>query len=246
MDGITGSLSLDNRVDLARGGTYEMLALAFAYPSEERHEILAELCDQAIEASVDESLGISSEFLRFAEEVEAASAVELTEIYTTLFSRSVVVPACETAYVLGQVSKSRELADIAGFYRAFGLKVAVEQASQTDFIGSELQFMSVLISRKLAASLQGLAEQEQICTDAERKFVGDHLGRWVRSFAEQTSERSGPGFYSSAANLTAAFVQSEIRRLRVSPDIVENYVPDLLEDEDTTCGGSEALGHASQ
>lgn len=225
-------------MDLARGGTYEMLALAFAYPSEERHKILAQLCDQAIEASVDESLGISSEFLMFTEEVEAANVVELTELYTTLFSRSVVVPACETAYVLGQASKSRELADIAGFYRAFGLKVAVEQASQTDFIGSELQFMSVVISRKLAASLQGLAEQEQICADAERKFVGDHLGRWVWSFANQTAERSGLGFYRSAANLTAAFIRGETRRLRVSPDLIENYVPDLLEDEDAACGGS--------
>ena len=78
------------------------------------------------------------------------------------------------------------LADLAAFYRAFGLEVANGAAERPDHIGMELEFMSVLAAKEAYAYEHQLDDDQcALCRDAQKKFLREHLGRWSPGFARR-------------------------------------------------------------
>src|SRR3990172_7219059 len=81
--------------------------------------------------------------------------------------------------------QSQELADLAGFYRAFGLRVGRSQSQggtvreRPDHIAVELEFMYLLALKEAYAAENGMPEQAEICRETQRKFLSDHLGIWI-------------------------------------------------------------------
>ena len=109
-------------------------------------------------------------------------------------------------------SRNVELADIAGFYHAFGVELN-EQAERADCISAELEFMQ-LVSAKQAIALEALrhanaeaAEQVEICRDAARAFLKDHLTRWLGKFVLVLEAAGAAAVYITAAKLARDFVQ---------------------------------------
>lgn len=109
--------------------------------------------------------------------------------------------------------QSQELADIAGFYRAFGFAVGGAVRERPDHVAAELEFMHVLALKEAYAAENGVAEHVEICVDAQRKFLQDHLARWVGPLAEALERSAGTGPYVALARLAADFVQADARRL---------------------------------
>lgn len=104
---------------------------------------------------------------------------------------------------------SQELADIAGFYRAFGFNVGGTVRERPDHIAAELEFMYVLALKEAYAAETGVAEHVEICVDAQRKFLQEHLGRWIGPLAESLARSAEQGSYVAAARFAAAFVKAD-------------------------------------
>jgi len=97
------------------------------------------------------------------------------------------IPLYETEYGrMRGMSKGPELADLNGFYRAFGLDAADgDERELADHLGVELEFYAVLLARQALLNEAGDAEGSQIVEDARRTFLVEHLGRFAPAIAQQ-------------------------------------------------------------
>ncbi|HET7377314.1 MAG TPA: molecular chaperone TorD family protein, partial [Anaerolineae bacterium] len=115
--------------------------------------------------------------------------------------------------------QSQELADIAGFYRAFGFTFDGKIHERPDFLASELEFMHILTLKEARAVEAGRADQAEICIEAERKFLQDHLGRWIGLFAQRfTPTAVGDGPYLGLVQLATAFIDSHADQIGARPE----------------------------
>lgn len=104
------------------------------------------------------------------------------------------------------LSQSHELADIAGFYKAFGLEVSEHYPERVDHIATELEFMQVLTGKEAMALKSNEKEHIYIVRDAQNKFIQDHLGRWAGAFKDKLSKVDHCGFYSTLGELLDKWV----------------------------------------
>lgn len=202
---------------LWRGAMYEALALSFTYPDGETLADLAAALD-ALRAH-EVTAGWEGRAALDALAVSLASGSErLAPAHTSLFAGEAACSTAETEYDFDAFAKARRLADIAGFYRAFGLKVAAERPGPADFVATELEFMSHLLMRQAFAAVNGWDEQRDVCEQAQRAFLEDHLGRWAALFCQALQGLDGcEPFYATAAALCDEFVRAEIDATGVRP-----------------------------
>ncbi len=124
--------------------------------------------------------------------------------YVRLFEMG-VAPPCETAYTCVENMENRtyELADIAGFYRAFNVK----QATGTpDHIRAELEFMALLMVKELLAHESSNAEASETCREARRKFYVEHLSRWVGEWTKKVKENARKPLYINLTELISRII----------------------------------------
>lgn len=108
------------------------------------------------------------------------------------------------------------LADLAAFYRAFGLDVADDATERQDHICLELEFLCVLAAKEAYALEHQLdAGELALCLDAEKKFLREHLGRWTPGFARRLARVAEGTPLAAVAQFTLAFIQSECARFHV-------------------------------
>jgi TorA maturation chaperone TorD len=123
-------------------------------------------------------------------------------------------PPYETEYVPGKFTfqRSNMLADVAGFYHAFGLQTSVSHPDRPDHVALECAFLAQLILLQLQAS-QGNAEHDrenvEICQRALRRFLEEHVIWWMPAFAQLLGRQSNGGFYEGVAHFLSAFVAAE-------------------------------------
>jgi len=142
-----------------------------------------------------------------AEEYEAAHA----GIFGLVVS-SAACPSHETDYVSEKqiFQQSHALADVSGFYRAFGLAPSRRFPERHDHISAELEFMASLVALERIAAESGEQERADLCRDAERRFLEEHLAWWAPTFARMLSLEAGPNtFYGAVAALLAALTPAE-------------------------------------
>jgi nitrate reductase assembly molybdenum cofactor insertion protein NarJ len=118
--------------------------------------------------------------------------------------------------------QSQEMADIAGFYRAFGFLVGGEQRERPDHLATELEFLYVLSLKEAYAAEKGIDEHVEVCVEARRSFLRDHLGRWIGLFFQSVSRGVGSegeaNPYLWLSRLAAEFVESDAHSLGLSLD----------------------------
>jgi TorA maturation chaperone TorD len=158
------------------------------------------------------------------------------------------VSTCETEYGPENVfNQPQQLADIAGYYMAFGLEPVVATEARVDHIACELEFMDFL-NRKLAllqasGSISPADEETAEATSAaERTFLKDHLGRFGRAFAARVVAEDPDGYLGALGQLLLALVSSECSRVGVQAGPVDLAVrPDVPDDTPMACGSAEEL-----
>jgi len=110
------------------------------------------------------------------------------------------------------------LADLAAFYRAFGLEVAEDAGERHDHLCLELEFMCVLAAKEAWAREHQLdAEPLAVVRDAQRKFLREHLGRWTPAFTRRLERHAAGTPLAALARFTRAFILAECARLGVPP-----------------------------
>lgn len=151
-----------------------------------------------------------------------ATAQALNDQYEAVFGLLVsgTCPPYEMEYVDSKFvfQRSNALADIAGFYRAFGLQPSVELPERHDHIVLELEFMAYVVGLETAAIGKRSTmwrERRAICQNAQRKFLAEHLAWWTPAFARLLVRQCPGGFYAAAAEFLAALIPAERHLLNV-------------------------------
>ena len=148
----------------------------------------------------------------------------------------------ETEYGLRRSQlKTTELADIAGFYEAFGFRLSDvgDRKELHDHIALECEFYALLIAKE--AFLQQSSDKEgvEIVRDARKKFLQDHLGRFPRAIAERPLVGEDP-FYALVFRWIADLVEHECDRLDVGV-VPVNYRDGTDQDGEISCGSSDSI-----
>lgn len=209
---------------MTRSAVYRLLSKSFLYPSE---EIFTLISGPTYSDALDTFLISDDEgFQRLAEEFQEMDSLwsladarqRLEHEYNRLFAHlgSAKCPPYETEYGYDNVfQKTQAMADIAGFYRAYGLETADKNTERVDFIGMELEFMSYLALNEAYALEHQNEEQREITVDTQRKFLRDHLGRWTSIFAQSICTAGRNPFYLWLGKLTELFLEREAKELDV-------------------------------
>jgi TorA maturation chaperone TorD len=123
-------------------------------------------------------------------------------------------PPYEMEYINSKFTfqRSNTLADIGGYYRAFGLTLGDEHPERPDHVVLELEFMAQLVAleRRAAQSDDDVAmSREVVCRDAQKRFLQEHLAWWTPAFARLLSKENPDGFYEVAGTFLSALVPAE-------------------------------------
>lgn len=233
----------------ARAAAYGLIAHGFQYPDAETLSTLADLRRWEGWPDVLETVdGQTKTVLQFLQNAVSAFADcsygahrELQQRYDDLFGHAVrgKCPAYEMEYGRNEIiQQASDLADVAGFYQAFGLEIAHGASGRPDHIAAECEFMATLCAKEAYAYSQRDGTNADICLDAERTFLRDHLGRWLPAFARHVQEADGDGLFGAFAWFADAFVKAECGRFDVhaGPPTLELRTPDPVLDTQISCG----------
>lgn len=202
----------------ARARIYGALACLLGYPTDERLELLR--ADRDVLLAAADYLQFSpAAWASVTEHVDVGRAAAWEDAYQQSFTLtfSPDVPAYEVAYASTDIFRQTEtMADIAGFYRAFGVEVGGDARERVDHIAVELSFMQLLCLKEVYAKEHANSEARTICRDAQRGFLRDHLLCWAPAFAHRL-EASGEPPYGAVGQLLAAWLARERSVLCVEP-----------------------------
>jgi TorA maturation chaperone TorD len=163
------------------------------------------------------------------------SRTALNELYEATFGLldSSTCPPHESDYINEKFTfqRSHALADVSGFYRAFGLEPSPRRRERHDHIVLELEFMALLLGLESRASqsddAEG-AERASICRDAARRFLREHLAWWTPAFGRLLGRVNPGGYYESVGVLLGSLIAAERTLCGVEPPRV-GAAPSSLE-----------------
>jgi DMSO reductase family type II enzyme chaperone len=211
--------------DLLRAGLYKLFSVAFLFPTREVVEYLSDLAER-IEALCPQRDGLWAALANYLRSAEFLSEKgRLSSAYDGLFHHECGLSLYESEYRHGGFRRVECLADVSGFYRAFGLE---PERERHDHISVELEFMHALVCKEIAAEQE---EQRKVVLDVEGKFLAEHLAPWVPVLAAAISERARSGFYAKMAAFLSEFLEDELRRLGVKSE--RRVAPELSDELET-------------
>ena len=241
---------------LARAVVYRTLSLGFQTPTDERCRQIGALDEFRALASalrhLDQQAG-KGHLEPLAARLASASGrgVEtLARSFWRLFGHTTrgAVCACETEYGSSDgFHQPQQLADISGYYLAFGLKPLASSEVRPDHIACECEFMDFL-SRKEALLLASrrtgpdCEETLEVTRQAARTFLRDHLGRFGRAFATRVIAEEGEGYFGDFGWILLRFLEAECARVGVESGPADLVVrADLIDETPMACGTADEL-----
>lgn len=236
---------------VARSFLYQFLAKAAEYPNPDGW---AWLCRSDVKLAVRSAIEViqksESGNSKSSPEIAAKAFLDLltsgqfesfTADYVAAFSHAArgSCPVNEIEYgdlKADPLFQPHRLADLAAFYRAFGLEMTEDATERQDHICVELEFMSVLTAKE-AYSLEHQAEAEEIsiCRQTQKEFLREHLGRWSPAFARRLSRVAGSGALAALADFTCEFIVADCWRLNVPAGSEDLLLRPLDESGESLC-----------
>jgi TorA maturation chaperone TorD len=240
---------------LARSVLYEALAFGFQPParetldrieSDEGRQTLV-LAAETLDPGGASGLGAAVAGLS---EQPRRSVEELAVDHGRLFGHTARGSVCpyETEYgTAGLFRQPQELAHIAGYYAAFGLKPRRADGERVDHVSCECEFAGFL-SRKEAFLLaegplsDSRGETLEVTRKAARSFLRDHLGRFGTAFGLRLTQEDAGGFFGLLAQPLLKLLRLEAERLDVALGPATLDLRSTVEDEvPIGCGSGEQL-----
>jgi nitrate reductase assembly molybdenum cofactor insertion protein NarJ len=211
---------------LRRSGAFTLASLAVAYPNPELMGVLNGLGPDLatwpslgpIALAVNQDLdGLRSAYLSLFE-----TAKDRAPLYETEYGR------------MRGLSKGKDLADVVGFYHAFGFEMRSDLPSEApDHLAIELEFLALLLYKQhlLADDPEGV----EIVNNARRTFLQEHLGAFGQTIARRPSVAADP-IYGPLLAWVGQLIAEECGREELVPAPL-----DFFEAEDAA-GGVECGG----
>lgn len=224
---------------LARAALFRLIAQGFHYPTPDLPHVIVTALNRQMAAQPRGALSPLFRALRAARAAWSNVYIPALEAeYTRLYLTGIASPPHETAYGDGRrmAGRTAEIADISGFYLAFGMQLSDREADLPDHLCTELEFYSILLMKQAYAHNQRWMERRRITERAARTFLEDHLGRWVEAFANSLIEQTPPVAYHALARLLVTAVRNECRRLRIRPRLLTGRLAaDDMQTEEFVC-----------
>jgi len=220
---------------LARSRIYAHLAAWFRYPDQDSWE---ELTGKPNRGSFTEACTLLAEEKVYRvlrrhrngfPRKRCGTLEEFQDLFQAVFGHTVSkeFPPYETEYGnMHLFQQSDFLADLSGFYHAFGMQVR-ERVERLDHVSIQLEFLHVLTFKEAHAHECYGEEEIRICREAQTSFLEDHLGRWGETFAKRLERRDPDGLFGGASRLLSDFLQAEKASLSTDAD----PVPDISRGE---------------
>ncbi len=147
-------------------------------------------------------------------------------------------PPYELEYCQSEVfQQSQRLADIAGFYAAFGFETAGPLSERPDHVVTQWEFLFVLALREAEALDAGRTEDAAGCHCAQRDFFKDHAATWMPAFFERIRRAEPSAYVLAAINLAERLLRDWCEALSVP--LGARWIelrPVSEEDSTITCG----------
>jgi TorA maturation chaperone TorD len=204
----------------ARSHVYGLLAGVF------RAEPTAALVEHMRSAGFSEAL--SGLGLALGDEFHAASCEQLVEDLALEYTRLFIGPGPqlsphESVHVdSGSPSDNTlwgpQTVEVKRFIEATGLRYEDRFTGLPDHISAEFELMQKLAERQSRAWSEGEEGDAEWCREVQKRFLEDHLGRWVPGFCDKIVDQASSSFYREMASLTKAFLQFEQTALERATD----------------------------
>lgn len=222
----------DESEGFRRTREFTLAALAVAYPTEEEASIFG-----AMRGELARHPGLGAMLARLSSGLSALQAD-----YLGCFDHGQArVALYETEYGrMRGLSKGNTLADIVGFYTAFGF--AVEEGAgveMPDHLAVELEFYGLLLHKSALLGESCDDVGQEIVEDARRKFLAEHLGGFVRAIASRPGVASD-AVYGPLLGWCADLVEAECRRMDAHPAPLDFFAQDDVA-EVANCGGCVSI-----
>lgn len=264
METATTTTASDPALLLARRACYRFVALALADPQVGVWQELADPEAQALlvqaaeilrdeEAAVARPLALGERPLADLDPTHALarlprSADEWNKLYETNFGLlgGSKCPPYETEYVPSKFDfqRSNMLADVAGFYHAFGLQTSTTHPDRPDHVALQCEFVAQLLQLEWRARQSAGKEagsQAEICHQALRRFLREHIAWWFPAFSSLLARQDPGGFYEAIAHFLAALVAAERAMTGINASD-QSAEPSQIENPDE-CSGCELAIH---
>lgn len=241
---------------LARSSMYQILSGCFLYPLGENLSVLKGMEFTELKKSLVrcyEGIDGGKELQWCLDEVQNSYSDTdigtLQRIFQAVVGHTISkeCPLYETQYGAAHVYQQvHELGDIQGFYKAFGLDISDVEKERSDHVSVELEFMHFLLYKQAYAIENDGDDKAAICVEAQKKFLKDHIGKWVPLFAILFGKKVEDGFYYSLSLLTKEFLRLEMMLMGVQTEMFKesDLNQDMVAgapDECLSCASSEDL-----
>ncbi len=218
---MTTVLERDDWVEaVARTLVYDFLVRGFAYPTRTEWEEGATTIVPAVARLRTNDPFLDGRLREAVATIAAGRFDDVRQAHLELFPpiESQDCPAYETAYRGAEVfQQAHIMADVAGFYRAHGVRPGGTHRERPDHITTELTFMQYL-SRKEAYALEHLGPQQaEECRATQALFLRDHLGCWAPGLGERMAAVSTHPFFRALGLLLATWLEHEMDGYGVTP-----------------------------
>ena len=157
----------------------------------------------------EDSPGFMSGLKESIDGIDLDSDKQLSDLlweYTRLFigPYKLPCPPWESVYTSGKRLMMQEAHDeVQGFYYELGLQIDNPDI-MPDHIGAELNFLAVLESK-----ISEDHEKRPYYKDIAKRFLDEHLMRWIPQFTLDMEEAAGSPLYKALAHLTRDFIMNE-------------------------------------
>ena len=108
--------------------------------------------------------------------------------------------------------------EVKKFIEATGLSYTDDYKGMPDHISVVFEFMQQLILAEEQAWMDEDAGKAASCRKVEKKFIEEHLIRWVPAFCEMVIQEAELPFYQAVAALTRSFIEFEMEEINRNGD----------------------------
>jgi len=209
-----------NRLLEARSTLYGVVSALFSDPKCEKFAMLMkpviqgcvlDACFQLEEQNNMKKSNLSRSFQKLIAKLDKSKIEnimnESVDVFGHTLSKQIAPYALEHLKNSDVFFRTQKLADLNGFYKAFGMEV--ESIERADHISTQTEFLSYLLLKEILAEKDGLFVEMGICQDAFDQFQKDHFSDWAKMFAENTATKVDGIFYPLAGRFLSISLETE-------------------------------------
>ncbi|MBC8344691.1 MAG: molecular chaperone TorD family protein [Bacteroidetes bacterium] len=215
------TLTKQNHMLESRSTLYGAVSALFSDPESEKFAMLLtpkiqgcvlDACFQLEELENNQEITLSKSFQKLMAKLNISQIEnirsEFVDVFGHTLSKKIAPYALEHLKNSDVFFLTQKLADLNGFYQAFGMKV--ESIERADHISTQTEFISFLLLKELIAQKDELDEEKEVCEKAFYDFCHDHFSDWAKMFAGNLTEKVDGEFFRLAGIFLQGFLKSEV------------------------------------